>query len=50
MRRGATSGRSRSRMCGSPILTSQGDPLGALGLVVNAIDLWNTRYLDRAVN
>jgi len=26
------------------------DQLGALGLVVNAIALFNTRYLDRAVN
>ena len=28
----------------------QGDQLGALGLVVNAIALFNTRYMDRAVN
>jgi TnpA family transposase len=27
----------------------QEDQLGALGLVVNAIILWNTRYLDRAL-
>jgi len=30
--------------------TGQEDQLGALGLVVNAIALFNTRYLDRAVN
>ncbi len=28
----------------------QEDQLGALGLVVNAIVLWNTRYIDAAVN
>ncbi len=28
----------------------QEEQLGALGLVLNAIVLWNTRYLDRAVN
>jgi TnpA family transposase len=28
----------------------QEDQLGALGLVVNAIALFNTRYMDRAVN
>ncbi|XUK61091.1 hypothetical protein ABMA10_03875 [Plantibacter sp. RU18] len=27
----------------------QEDQLGALGLIVNAITLWNTRYLDAAV-
>ncbi len=27
----------------------QEDQLGALGLVVNAVTLWNTRYLDAAV-
>ena len=26
------------------------DQLGALGLVLNAIVLWNTRYLDAAVD
>ena len=29
--------------------TGQEDQLGALGLVVNAIALFNTRYLDRAI-
>ena len=28
----------------------QEDQLGALGLVVNAIVLWNTRYMDAALN
>ena len=28
----------------------QDDQLGALGLVVNALILWNTRYMDAAVN
>ena len=28
----------------------QGDQLGALGLVVNAIILWNTGYMEAAVN
>ena len=28
----------------------QEDQLGALGLLLNAIVLWNTRYLDRALN
>ena len=28
----------------------QEDQLGALGLIVNAIVLWNTRYIDAAVN
>ena len=28
----------------------QGDQLGALGLVVNAIVLWNTRYMDAALS
>ena len=28
----------------------QEDQLGALGLVVNALILWNTRYMDAAVN
>jgi hypothetical protein len=28
----------------------QEDQLGALGLVVNAIVLWNTRYQDAALN
>jgi len=27
----------------------QEDQLGALGLVVNAVVLWNTRYLDAAL-
>src|SRR5258707_12323275 len=27
----------------------QEDQLGALGLVVNAVELWNTRYLDAAL-
>jgi Tn3 transposase DDE domain len=27
----------------------QEDQLGALGLVVNAIILWNTRYMERAI-
>ena len=30
--------------------TGQEQQLGALGLVVNAIALWNTRYLDQALN
>ncbi len=30
--------------------TGQEDQLGSLGLVVNAIALFSTRYLDRAVN
>jgi hypothetical protein len=30
--------------------SGQEDQLGALGLVVNAIALFNTRYMDRAVN
>jgi hypothetical protein len=28
----------------------QEEQLGALGLVLNAIVLWNTRYLDRAID
>ena len=28
----------------------QEDQLGALGLVVNALILWNTRYMDAALN
>jgi Tn3 transposase DDE domain len=28
----------------------QGDQLGALGLVVNALVLWNTRYMDAALS
>ena len=28
----------------------QEDQLGALGLVLNAVVLWNTRYLDHALN
>lgn len=27
----------------------QEDQLGALGLIVNALVLWNTRYMDAAV-
>jgi hypothetical protein len=30
--------------------TGQEEQLGALGLVVNAIALFNTRYMDRAVS
>lgn len=33
-----------------PYRTGQEEQLGALGLVVNAIALWNTRYLDLAIN
>jgi Tn3 transposase DDE domain len=34
--------------CGSD--TGREDQLGALGLVLNALILWNTRYRDAAVN
>jgi hypothetical protein len=30
--------------------TGQEEQLGALGLVVNAVALWNARYLDAALN
>jgi TnpA family transposase len=33
-----------------PYREGQEDQLGALGLVLNAIVLWNTRSLDRALN
>ncbi len=32
-----------------PYREGQEDQLGALGLMVNAIVLWNTSYLDRAL-
>ena len=34
---------------GNAIARGQEDQLGALGLVVNALVLWNTRYMDAAV-
>jgi TnpA family transposase len=33
-----------------PYRTGQEEQLGALGLVVNAVALWNTRYIDAALN
>jgi len=33
-----------------PYREGQEDQLGALGLVLNAVVLWNTRYLDAAIN
>ena len=36
--------------CTRPYREGQEEQLGALGLVLNAIVLWITRYVDRAVN
>ncbi|GIF42538.1 Tn3 transposase DDE domain-containing protein [Actinoplanes xinjiangensis] len=33
-----------------PYLAGQEDQLGAVGLMLNAVVLWNTRYIDLAVN
>lgn len=35
--------------CRGSVRTGQEDQLGALGLVLNAVVLWTTRYMDAAV-
>lgn len=38
-----------ARICTDSGFSDQEDQLGALGLVMNAIILWNTLYMDRAL-